>query len=149
MRRHALIITLVMAALAIGLSSCYPEPSFDIHSPEYRMIGTWQLERTYLNGERIDSTNYYANMPGTYYYVYADHILNVVAFHNGEYRQSTFSTWVLRNKNKELEIDFTILGRRYNYTATIKKLSCNQLCYEYDDANGNHWRLELASSSLY
>lgn len=146
-KRH---ILLLISALVLCLSGCrYPEPSPDIHSPEYRLIGSWQLQHTFLNGTEIDSTDYYANMPGTYYYMYADHILNVMAYHNGELRQSTFSTWVLQDKNKKLSIDFTVLGRRYTYTADIKKLTCKELFYEYDDEENNHWRLELYSASAF
>lgn len=150
MKKHFIVIVCLLAIVTIGITACrYPEPSFSVYSPEYRIIGSWKLQHTYLNGTEVDTTEYHANMPGTYYYFYADHILNVMASHNGEIRQSTFSTWVLQEKNKKLAIDFTILGRHYTYTADIQKLTRKDLNYEYDDAEGNHWRLEFSSMSTF
>lgn len=158
MKKEKLVIACLLGLIVFGLSACrYPEPSPSIHTPEYRIIGSWKVHSTYFNGTPLDSTNInvldstglYANNPGTYYYIYADHILNVMAYHNGDFRQSTFSTWVLLNKNTQLALDFTILGRRYSYTADITKLTRKELNYEYDDEDGNHWRLELQSASVF
>lgn len=143
---HILVLLGLVALISSGCTR-YPEgPFFSLHKPEYRIIGTWQISHTYLNGEEVDSTAYHANNPGTFYYFYADHILMVAANYNGLVRESSFASYRLSDDNTQLLIDFT-LARRYNYVADIKKLSRKEMLYEYDDDKGNHWRLEMHSRS--
>jgi len=149
MKHLKLLIAVFAGIIAITATSCthYEEgPLFSVHTPEYRIIGSWQINHTYLNGEELDSCAYHANNPGTYYYFYADHVLSVTAFYNNMARESGFASYRLSDDNKQLLIDFT-LARRYQYVADIKKLSRKELFYEYDDEYGNHWRLELYSRS--
>lgn len=145
--RHILLLAL-FSICSVICTSCYDE--WGAHkNAEIRIIGSWQITHTYLNGVEIDSTDYYANMPGTYYYIYADYVLSVMTFHNGQYRYSTTGLWYLTDHNKNLVAEFSILGKNYSYTAYITKLSKRELFYEYDDLDGNHWRLELNSRSAY
>jgi len=148
---HKTVLSAILIATAILGTSCrYDEgPGISIYSPEYRIIGSWQLNHCYLNGTEVDSTAYTANNSGNYYYIYADYVMSVMAYYNGEIRQSTFGTWYLQNDSKELVLSFTLLGKRYSYTADVKKLTRKELNFEYDDADGNHWRLELGSRSSY
>ena len=149
MKHLKLYIILAMGLFALAFTSCnpYPEgPLFGLHTPEYRIIGTWQVSHTYLNGEEVDSTDYNANNPGAFYYFYADHVLMVAASYNGLVRESGFASYRLSDDNKQLLIDFT-LARRYSYVADIKRLTRKELSYEYDDEFGNHWRIEMFSRS--
>ena len=81
MKSHKIVFAAILGLLVItGMSCRYPQPTFSLHTPEYRIVGSWQVTHTYLNGTEIDSTNsdlvyetgYRANIPGTYYYIYAD-----------------------------------------------------------------------------
>jgi len=152
MKRHKIILTLTMVIAAIFSISCYEEGGSRTNY-DYRIIRTWQLSHCYLNGTEIDSTNtttYYANIPGAYYYFYADYVLAVMTYHNGLIRQSTAGYWHFpENDPDHLIIEFTLLGKNYRYTADVKKLTHKELIYEYDDSHDNHWRLELSNRSSY
>ncbi len=156
MSRKKLLFATLLSLLAVTLVSCrYPQPVFSLHKPEYRIIGVWQVTHSYLNGTEIDSTNrelvyetgYRANIPGTYYYIYADYVLQVMASYNGEIRYSSAGNWYFQNDFKDLVMRFSILGKRYDFIASIQKLSRRELIYEYDDPDGNHWKILLNSRS--
>lgn len=118
-----------------------------LFSLEYKIVGMWQVSHTYLNGESIDSTNYFGYAPGTYYYMYADHVMAVRALYNGEYRESTFATYILDTKARTVTFNYTIYGRKYNFTAYIDRLTKKEFFIEFTDKNGDHWRLEMFSRS--
>lgn len=146
----SILLALLIATAILGTSCRYDEgPGISIYSPEYRIIGSWQINHCYLNDTEVDSSAYTANNVGSYFYIYADYVLNVMTYYNGEIRQSTVGTWYLKNKYKQLEINFTLLGKRYSYTADVKKLTRKELNFEYDDVDGNHWRLEMGTRSSY
>lgn len=156
MSRKKILFAAILGILVIAGASCrYPQPVFSLHKPEYRIVGSWQISHTYLNGTEIDSTNselinetgYRANTPGTFYYIYADYVLQVMTIYNGEIRYSSAGNWYFQNDFKDLVIQFNILGKRYNYAAAIQKLSRKELIYEYDDAEGNHWKIMMNSRS--
>lgn len=157
MSRKRILFAAILGLLVItGVSCRYPQPVFSLHKPEYRIIGTWQITHTYLNGTEIDSTNseliyntgYRANIPGTYYYIYADYVLEVMAYYNGAIRYSSTGNWFFQNDYKDLVMRFSILGKRYDYMAAVQKLSRRELIYEYDDPDGNHWRIQMNSRSI-
>ena len=56
---------------------------------------------------------------------------------------------LFQKKFKILEMEFTLLGYHYYYQAEIKRLTKNYLIYEYDDPEGNHWRIEMGSRAGY
>lgn len=156
MKSHKIVFAAILGLLVItGMSCRYPQPTFSLHTPEYRIVGSWQVTHTYLNGTEIDSTNsdlvyetgYRANIPGTYYYIYADYVMQVMTYYNGNIRYSSAGNWYFQNDFKDLVLQFSILGKRYNYVAAIQKLSRRELIYEYDDTEGNHWKLHLNSRS--
>ena len=157
MSRKRILFAAILGILVITGASCrYPQPVFSLHKPEYRIIGTWQVTHTFLNGTEIDSTNidliyetgYRANIPGTYYYIYADYVLEVMAYYNGEIRYSSTGNWFFQNDYKDLVMRFSILGKRYDYMAAVQKLSRRELIYEYDDPDGNHWKIQMNSRSI-
>ena len=151
MKRN-LIIALFFGLTAIAASSCYEEGGArggNINEPEYRIVNSWQITHTFLNGKEITETDYFANKPTTFYYIYADCNLSVMTTFNGQIRESTAGHWILRDHNKYLEMEFTLLGYHYFYQAEIKKLTKRELIYEYDDPEGNHWRLQLNARSAY
>ena len=155
-RKRILFATILGILVLTGVSCRYPQPVFSLHKPEYRIIGTWQITHTYLNGTEIDSTNYNliyetgyrANVPGTYYYIYADYVLEVMAYYHGEIRYSSTGNWFFQNDYKDLVMRFSILGKRYDYMAAVQKLSRRELIYEYDDPDGNHWKIQMNSRSI-
>ncbi|MDY6348163.1 MAG: hypothetical protein SPL42_07035 [Bacteroidales bacterium] len=148
MKRITKAVFIAIAALSsIILASCenYPEGVLSFHSSEYRIVNVWQVSNTYKNGEKITNTEHAGFAPGSFYYIYADHILRVLAVHNGEIRESTFATWILDTKSKTVEFNYTLVGKRYHFTADIRKLSRREFTIEFNDENNDHWRLELFS----
>ena len=146
-----IILMLIMAAAAIGFTSCenYPEGAPSFYSSEYRIVGSWQVSHTYLNGVEIDSTEHIAYAPRTYYNIYADHVMELMAMYDGQVRESSFATWVIRPKEKTVEFNFTFFGEQYHFTADVKRLAKKEFFFEFDDENGDHWRLELFSRSNF
>ena len=148
-KRLQIIIVAVMAAVAFTSCENYPEGVPSFYSSEYRIVGAWQVSHTYLNGVEIDSTDYVAYTPTTYYYMYADHVMSLTGIYNGELRQSSFATYILDPKEKTIQFDFSFFGKRYKFTADIMRLSRKEFFIEFDDENGDHWRLEMFSRTSY
>ncbi|MCR4737970.1 MAG: hypothetical protein K5846_07385 [Bacteroidales bacterium] len=147
MKPRKILFAILLGFVALFCTSCYPE-STKIN-PEYRIVNAWKVVHVYLNGETIEDADLQANRPGVYYNMYADHILTVMLYYNGQVRESTFSTWVLQDKNTQLALDFTILGHHYEYVAKVMKLTKKELILEYDDENHNHWRLVLNGQASF
>ena len=141
MKSRKTLLFILLGFVAVCCTSCYPE-STKI-SPEYRIINAWKVVHVYRNDDTIEDADLHANRPGVYYNMYADHILTVMLYYNGQVRESTFSTWQLTDKNTLLNLDFIILGHHYQYTAKVMKLTKKELIFEYDDEENNHWRLVL------
>lgn len=143
----------IISLCAVLSVSCYPgggTTGGNINNPEYRIVGPWQITHTYLNGVEIDSTNYYANQPGAFYNFYADHPLEVMNYVNGQVRYSINGFWYFTDDNSKLQISkVNFMGRRYEYTAEIYKLTRRELIYDYYDDNGNHWRIHMNNRSTY
>ncbi len=155
MKLRNILIVLCFAITTVTITGCYPEGGAsggNINAPDFRIIGTWQITHTYLNGQEIDSTLYYANAPSTFYYFYADHVLNVMTYYKGQIRESSAGFWYFydadNKKNQIINLDFSLVGHRYQYNATIRKLTKKEFIYEYDDESGNHWRIQLNNRSL-
>jgi len=148
-KRLQIIIVAVMAAVAFTSCENYPEGVPSFYSSEYRIVGAWQVAHTYLNGVEIDSTDYVAYTPTTYYYMYADHVMSLTGIYNGELRQSSFATYIIDPKSKTIQFNFSFFGKRYNFTADIRRLSRKEFFIEFDDEYGDHWRLEMFSRTSY
>ena len=142
-------IIILLALTVVCCTACrYKEgPGISFVAPEYRMMGTWNLEKVFLNGEQITETEYLANVPNTYYIFDLDGIVDVVFFYNNAMQSAVYGKWNFQNNCKELVMDFQLKTQKYYYVATIKKLSKKELIYEYDDIHGSHWRLELVCLS--
>lgn len=135
-------VWVAVAGLALAFCGCD-----QLFSYEYKIVGMWQVSHTYLNGEEIDSTNYAGYNVGTYYYIYADHVMEVKAYRNGEWRTSTFATYIIDQKEKTVEMQYTLMGHSYHFLADVDKLTSREFFIEFDDSHGDHWRLELFSRS--
>jgi hypothetical protein len=138
-----------MAAVAFSSCESYPEGVPSFYSSEYRIVNSWQVSHTYLNGVEIDSTEYIGYAPSTFYYMYADHVMSLTGIRNGQLRQSSFATYILDAKAKTIKFDYTFFGKHYDFTADIKRLSRKEFFIEFDDEYGDHWRLEMFSRSNY
>ena len=75
--------------------------------------------------------------------------MSVMARYNGEYRESSFATWVVDEKKKTVNFQYTFFGKEYDFTADILKLSKSEFLIEFDDEKGNHWKLQMFSRSNY
>ena len=146
MKKIFLIIT-----VAVLLCGCrFPEgPFISFNDIETRLTGYWQLGYSYCNGEEVTKeTTIDYNRPGSYYAFFGEGTLTVTAIHNGLQRESPAGSWYFVNKrNGELDIHFMFMANEYHYVAKVKKLSLKELIYEYDDLEGNHWRLEFFTRS--
>lgn len=142
-------IIILLAIAVVCCTACrYKEgPGISFVSPKYRIMGNWNLEKVYLNGQQISESTYLANIPNTYYMFDLDGILDILYLHDNTVQYSLYGTWKFQDNCKELVMDFQLRTQKYYYVAEIKKLSKKELFYEYDDAYGNHWRLELACVS--
>ncbi|MBP5496606.1 MAG: hypothetical protein J6X98_05505 [Bacteroidales bacterium] len=148
-KKLQIIIVAVMAAIAFSSCENYPEGVPSFYSSEYRIVGSWQVAHTYLNGVEIDSTEYIGYAPTTFYYMYADHVMSLTGIYNGQLRQSSFATYILDPKAKTIKFDYTFFGKHYDFTADIRRLSRKEFFIEFDDEYGDHWRLEMFSRSDY
>ena len=148
-KRLQIIIVALMAAVAFSSCENYPEGVPSFYSSEYRIVGSWQVAHTYLNGMEIDSTEYIGYAPTTFYYMYADHVMSLTGVYNGQLRQSSFATYILDPKAKTIKFDYTFFGKHYDFTADIRRLSRKEFFIEFDDEYGDHWRLEMFSRSDY
>jgi len=138
----------ILLLAVIFLNACrYEEPSFSLHSPEYRIIGYWSLQSVFKNEVAIDSVELYANAVGNYYAFFYDGPFAVTAYINSVLTESVKGSWGFQNNYKQLNLDFVLKNHHYVYTADIIKLSMREMKYEYEDEDGNIWRLEFYSRS--
>ena len=142
-------IIILLALAVVCCTACrYEEgPGISFVAPEYRMMGNWNLEKVFLNGEQITETEYLANVPNTYYIFDLDGIVDVIYLYNNAMQRAVYGRWHFQNNCKELVMDFQLKTQKYYYEATIKKLTKKELIYEYDDIHGDHWRLEMVCLS--
>ncbi|MDR2868524.1 MAG: hypothetical protein LBV46_03170 [Bacteroidales bacterium] len=140
-----IICSLLVATIL--LTSCrYPEGNgASLRSPEYRIKNTWILQHTYLNGTEIKETVVYANQPGSYYQISYGGVFEVTTLVNNVIKSTFSGKWQLENNSKDLYLNFVLVDRTYNYTASIKYLSSSEMRYEYTDEDGNKWRLIFSS----
>ena len=73
--------------------------------------------------------------------------MEVRAYRNGEWRTSTFATYIVDQKEKTVEMQYTLMGNNYKFLADVDKLTRKEFFIEFDDQHGDHWRLELFSRS--
>jgi hypothetical protein len=139
----------IWVALLCGIAAIVCTSCENLFSIEYRIVGSWQVSHTYLNDVEIDSTEYLGYAPQTYYYIYADHVMSVMARYGGEYRESSFAMWVADQKNKTVNFQYTFFGKEYDFTAKILKLTKSELLIEFTDEEGNRWKLQMFSRSRY
>lgn len=145
--RIALIVLTFTAMFALSGCENYPEGVPSLYSSEYRIVNSWQVTHTFLNGKEIEDTEYTAYKPETFYYIYADHVMRVVGKFNGEIRESSFATYILDPKAKTIDFNYTFCGKRYIYTANVMRLSRRDFIIEFNDEHGDHWRIEMYSRS--
>ena len=139
----------IWVALLCGIAAIVCTSCENLFSIEYRIVGSWQVSHTYLNDVEIDSTEYIGYAPQTYYYIYADHVMSVMARYGNEYRESSFAFWVADQKNKTVNFQYTFFGKEYDFTASILKLTKSELLIEFTDEEGNRWKLQMFSRSRY
>ncbi len=139
----------ICVALLCGITAVLCTSCENLFSIDYRIVKSWQVSHTYLNGEEIDSTEYIGYAPKTFYYIYADHVMSVMARYGNDYRESSFAFWVADQKKKTINFQYTFFGKEYDFTAKILKLTKSELLIEFDDEKGNHWKLQMFSRSNY
>jgi len=139
----------ICVVVLCGITSVFCTSCENMFSVDYRIVGSWQVSHTYLNDVEIDSTIYLGYAPETYYNIYADHVMSVMARYGGEYRESSFAFWVADQKNKTVNFQYTFYGKVYDFTADILKLNRNEFTIEFTDEKGDRWRLQMFSRSRH
>ncbi len=147
MKRKRLYFFIALAALC--LSGCrYSEgPGISFRTPEERIVGYWKLSDVYQNDEHVDSTNVLPFNPGSYYAFFIERMISVSSLENNILYESEYGGWDFQNKNKELYIMFKMKFKKYEYVAEIKRLTTDELVYEFYDDKGDKWRFEFDSRS--
>jgi hypothetical protein len=109
---------------------------------ETTLRNRWNLQKVYINGEQVTNSTEYNLLPYyTNYYFYYENSLNVSTRAKGEATESADGWYKLQSKST-LQMRFTILDKRYNITAKIKKMTKKEMHLEYT-ANGNKYLLKL------
>lgn len=141
----------LIVALLIGFSSCrYDEgPGISFRKPEDRIQGYWLLQKVYKNGEQVLETEDVSRNIGSYYSFFFDGYLAVTVYTDGTTRESPTGRWLFQNGEKELLIDFVLIDNHYQYVARINKLSYRELRYEYEDENGDTWKLVMFKQTYW
>lgn len=140
-------LVLILASCLCGACR-YPEgPGISFIDPEYRIIGNWNLEKVWLNGEEITTTDVIPNRVNNYYMFSSDYILTIYTYYNNAIHYSNYGNWGFKNNCKILAVEYSMMNRKYYYEASVKKLTKKEMIYEYDDEKGNHWRLYLVCLS--
>ncbi|MBO4645690.1 MAG: hypothetical protein J5642_04165 [Bacteroidales bacterium] len=150
MKKIAIFVLCAVAALTIASCRYDEGPYISFRSPETRLVGYWKLSKVVLNGEEMDSTSVLPNNPDNYFAFFSEKMLSVSALDGSLWRESIYGAWDFVEKERKLYIYFTLKNRKYEYTATIKRLTREDLIYEYTDDKGDTWRLSFDSrSSMY
>jgi len=124
---------LLFSLLLFSLSSC---------DKQEMLYNTWQLQSVKVNGQPYTDSVQYNLIPNyTYYYFFYENSLMVRTYAMGQITTSADGFYKLDSKSK-LEMRFTILNKRYNINAKIKKLTKKELNLEYED-KGNTYFLKL------
>ncbi len=146
-----LFLYCMLALTGLTFVSCrYDEgPFISFTKPEDRLVGYWKLKEVYCNGAKMDSATVFANQPGNYYAFFFEGMASVSALDStmNIWEESDYGGWQFENRCKEIYVIFSLKHRKYEYTAVIKRLTRDDLIYEYNDNNGDRWRLEFESRS--
>jgi len=106
------------------------------------LYNSWNLQKVTMNGQQINDSLQYNIIPGyTYYTFFFEQSLTVRTYAQGQITTSSDGFYNLGN-NSMLKMRFTILNKRYNINAKIKKLTKKELNLEYED-EGNTYFLKL------
>lgn len=150
-QKKKIVVYLLLAMMAVCAVGCrYDEgPWLSFRQPEDRIVGYWKLADVYKNGNDIDSTGILPFNPGSYYAFFTERMLSVSALSADStiWYESVNGAWEFSNKEKDVEILFILKNKKYRYVAEIKKLTRNELIYEFNDDHGDHWRFEFDSRS--
>lgn len=145
-------IYLILAVMAVCTVACrYDEgPFLSFRKPEERIVGYWKLKEVYRNGEQITESSEVSlpHQPGSYYAFFTERMMSVSALKDSTlWKESDNGAWDFENNCKDVWIWFIMNNRTYEYQANIKKLTRDELIYEFNDAYEDHWRFVFESRS--
>jgi len=111
---------------------------------EERLYGRWNLQTVLMNDEPLNDSMQFNVIPKwTNYKFFYMNSLDVSTVALGQPVSSPDGYYYFSNKST-LEMQYTLLYKRYDISAKIKKLTTNELNLEYTD-NGNTYFLQLFS----
>ena len=109
---------------------------------ETTLRNRWNLQKVFINGEEVSNSTEYNLLPYyTNYFFYYENSLNVSTYVKGEATESADGWYQLESKST-IHMRFTILHKRYDIKAKIKKMTKKEMHLEYT-ANGNKYLLKL------
>ena len=124
---------LLSAFCLFSLTSC---------DPEEMLYNSWQLQSVKMNGKSVsDSLPYNLTPTRTYYTFFYQNSLTVLTYAMQQITTSSDGYYELVG-NSRLKMSFTILNKRFEINAKIKKLTKKELNLEYED-KGNTYFLKL------
>jgi len=124
---------LLSAFCLFSLSSC---------DKEELLYNTWNLQSVTMNGQPFSDSLQYNLLPTyTYYSFFYQNSLTVRTYAMEQITTSSDGFYQLESGSK-VEMRFTILNKRFNINAKIKKLTKKELNLEYED-KGNTYFLKL------
>jgi len=106
-------------------------------------MNRWNLQSVTVNGEPIDSlTMQYHLLPKyTDYVFFYEESLSVDTYANGQFTSSADGAYRFINKST-LEMKFTILNKKNDISAKIKKMTKREMNLQYEK-DGNIYFLKL------
>jgi len=107
-----------------------------------RLYNRWNLQYVTMNGVEIKDTSQYNVIPyyTTYSFLYENR-LNIYTYARGVFVE-TADGFYQRKKNSMLNMSFTIMNKKYDIKAKVKKLTKKEMHLEYTD-KGNKYFLKL------
>lgn len=104
-----------------------------------RLEGYWHLQHV-TQCDTVPKTFLPGDNPGNYFAFFEDNTLSVTYVEGNNRTESFQGKWILESRNKNLTMNFLLIGKRYNRMYNVKKLTKKEIRLEYSDVNGDLWK---------
>jgi len=133
-RRYSFAFCLLFSAFCLfAFASC---------DREEKLYNSWNLQTVLMNGEPLNDSLQLNVIPYyTYYTFFYANSLHVQTYSHEQFISSSDGFYQFVNSST-IKMRFTLLYKRYDIEAKIKKLTKKELNLEYED-NGNTYFLKL------
>ena len=135
-----IFVYLLFIGIAVSTISCNKEDT---------LIGYWKINSTTQNGRSISAIEGCPYNPGNFFAFFSEKSLSISALINNTWYESTYGAWELKKNGKKLDGYFVLRSRRYDFSATVEKLTKRRLKIQFTDNHGDKWIIEFDSRSNY